>query len=84
MTEGVKWLLNGTLLLGPYPFARSFKGARPSYELLSRLISIGVCGPTTIMRFSTAMHHSLYDPAAVCNAPLSDRCLCMCVLLLQA
>ena len=59
VTEGVKWLLNGTLLLGPYPFARSFKGARPSYELLSRLISIGVCGPTTIMRFSTAMHHSL-------------------------
>ena len=59
VTEGVKWLLNGTLLLGPYPFARSFKGARPSYELLSRLISIGVCGPTTIMRFSTATHHSL-------------------------
>ena len=59
VAEDVRWLLNGTLLLGPYPFARSFKGARPSYELLSRLISIGVWGPTTIMRFSTATHHSL-------------------------
>ena len=64
VAEGVKWLLNGTLLLGPYPFARSFKGARPSYELLSRLISIGVCGPTTIMRGKGHTH-----PPSTCNTP---------------
>ena len=69
MAEDVRWLLNGTLLLGPYPFARSFKGARPSYELLSRLISIGVWGPTTIMRLALQCT-TLSMTAAVCNATL--------------